>query len=55
VNDDIPDPQALRIQCTVNGEILQDSSTARMALVDIERVGALTNTVRARARTGGAV
>jgi 2-keto-4-pentenoate hydratase/2-oxohepta-3-ene-1,7-dioic acid hydratase in catechol pathway len=22
--DDIPDPQALRIQCTVNGEILQD-------------------------------
>jgi 2-keto-4-pentenoate hydratase/2-oxohepta-3-ene-1,7-dioic acid hydratase in catechol pathway len=27
---DIPDPQALRIRCLVNGEALQDSSTAQM-------------------------
>jgi 2-keto-4-pentenoate hydratase/2-oxohepta-3-ene-1,7-dioic acid hydratase in catechol pathway len=27
---DIPDPQALRIRCLVNGEALQDSSTANM-------------------------
>jgi 2-keto-4-pentenoate hydratase/2-oxohepta-3-ene-1,7-dioic acid hydratase in catechol pathway len=28
--DEIPDPQALRIRCLVNGEALQDSSTAEM-------------------------
>lgn len=28
--DEIPDPQALRIQCHVNGETLQDASTAEM-------------------------
>jgi 2-keto-4-pentenoate hydratase/2-oxohepta-3-ene-1,7-dioic acid hydratase in catechol pathway len=28
--DDIPDPQALRIQCLVNGELMQDASTAEM-------------------------
>jgi 2-keto-4-pentenoate hydratase/2-oxohepta-3-ene-1,7-dioic acid hydratase in catechol pathway len=27
---DVPDPQALRIRCLVNGEVLQDSSTADM-------------------------
>ena len=27
---EIPDPQALRIRCLVNGEALQDSSTAEM-------------------------
>jgi 2-keto-4-pentenoate hydratase/2-oxohepta-3-ene-1,7-dioic acid hydratase in catechol pathway len=27
---EIPDPQALRIRCTVNGEVLQDSTTAEM-------------------------
>lgn len=28
--DDIPDPQALFIRCTVNGQILQDSNTSNM-------------------------
>jgi 2-keto-4-pentenoate hydratase/2-oxohepta-3-ene-1,7-dioic acid hydratase in catechol pathway len=28
--DEIPDPQALRIRCHVNGETLQDANTARM-------------------------
>jgi 2-keto-4-pentenoate hydratase/2-oxohepta-3-ene-1,7-dioic acid hydratase in catechol pathway len=28
--DEIPDPQALRIRCVVNDEVLQDSSTAEM-------------------------
>jgi 2-keto-4-pentenoate hydratase/2-oxohepta-3-ene-1,7-dioic acid hydratase in catechol pathway len=28
--DEVPDPQALRISCQVNGETLQDSSTAEM-------------------------
>jgi 2-keto-4-pentenoate hydratase/2-oxohepta-3-ene-1,7-dioic acid hydratase in catechol pathway len=28
--DDIPDPQTLRIQCRVNGEVRQDSSTSDM-------------------------
>jgi 2-keto-4-pentenoate hydratase/2-oxohepta-3-ene-1,7-dioic acid hydratase in catechol pathway len=28
--DDIPDPQALRIQCRVNGEVRQVSSTSDM-------------------------
>ena len=28
--DDIPDPQALRIRCIVNGEVVQDASTGQM-------------------------
>lgn len=28
--DEVPDPQALGIRCLVNGEVMQDSSTARM-------------------------
>ncbi len=28
--DEIPDPQALRIQCLVNGELMQDASTSEM-------------------------
>jgi 5-carboxymethyl-2-hydroxymuconate isomerase len=28
--EEVPDPQALRIRCLVNGEVLQDSSTAQM-------------------------
>jgi 5-carboxymethyl-2-hydroxymuconate isomerase len=28
--DEIPDPQALAVRCTVNGQLLQDSSTAEM-------------------------
>jgi 2-keto-4-pentenoate hydratase/2-oxohepta-3-ene-1,7-dioic acid hydratase in catechol pathway len=29
-SEEIPDPQALRIRCVVNGEVVQDSSTAEM-------------------------
>ncbi len=28
--DEIPDPQALRVRCLVNGEVMQDASTAEM-------------------------
>jgi 2-keto-4-pentenoate hydratase/2-oxohepta-3-ene-1,7-dioic acid hydratase in catechol pathway len=28
--EDVPDPQALRIRCLVNGEVMQDSSTEQM-------------------------
>ena len=28
--DQVPDPQALRIRCLLNGEVVQDSSTAQM-------------------------
>ena len=28
--DEIPDPQALRIRCLVNGEVLQDANTSEM-------------------------
>ena len=28
--DQVPDPQALRIRCVLNGEVVQDSSTAQM-------------------------
>jgi 2-keto-4-pentenoate hydratase/2-oxohepta-3-ene-1,7-dioic acid hydratase in catechol pathway len=28
--EEVPDPQALRIRCLVNGEVMQDSSTAQM-------------------------
>ena len=97
--DEIPDPQRLAIGCSVNGEVVQDSSTAQMIFsvaelvafvsrtitleagdvlatgtppgvgmakepprwlrngdevtVEIERIGALTNVVRATAGTGG--
>jgi 2-keto-4-pentenoate hydratase/2-oxohepta-3-ene-1,7-dioic acid hydratase in catechol pathway len=52
--DDIPDPHAFRIQCTVNGEAPRWLGDGDEGTIEIERVGALTNTVRARARTGGA-
>ena len=35
---EIPDPQALRIRCLVNGEALQDSSTAQMVFSVAELV-----------------
>jgi 2,4-didehydro-3-deoxy-L-rhamnonate hydrolase len=35
---DVPDPQALRIRCLVNGEALQDSSTANMVFGAAELV-----------------
>ena len=29
-SDEVPDPQSLRIRCLLNGEVMQDSSTAQM-------------------------
>ena len=63
----ISDPQGLGIRCLVNGEVLADSPTRRVGArtpprwlqdedvvkVEIERIGALTNEVRATARNGG--
>jgi 2,4-didehydro-3-deoxy-L-rhamnonate hydrolase len=94
---EVPDPQSLRVRCLVNGEVMQDSTTAQMIFsvaeiiafvseaitlqpgdliatgtpagvgfartppvflrdgdevtVEVERVGSLTNLVRAGART----
>jgi 2-keto-4-pentenoate hydratase/2-oxohepta-3-ene-1,7-dioic acid hydratase in catechol pathway len=33
---DVPDPQALRIRCLLNGEVVQDSSTAQMVFTVAE-------------------
>jgi 2-keto-4-pentenoate hydratase/2-oxohepta-3-ene-1,7-dioic acid hydratase in catechol pathway len=43
--DDIPDPQALRIQCQVNGEIRQDSSTSDMIFSIAEIIAFLSQHV----------
>jgi 2-keto-4-pentenoate hydratase/2-oxohepta-3-ene-1,7-dioic acid hydratase in catechol pathway len=40
--DDIPDPQTLRIQCRVNGEVRQDSSTSDMIFSVAEIVAFLS-------------
>jgi 2-keto-4-pentenoate hydratase/2-oxohepta-3-ene-1,7-dioic acid hydratase in catechol pathway len=34
--DEVPDPQALRIRCLLNGEVVQDSSTAQMVFTVAE-------------------
>src|SRR5687768_8439426 len=36
--DQVPDPQALGIRCLVNGEVLQDSSTAQMIFTVAELI-----------------
>lgn len=43
--DEIPDPQALRIQCLVNGDLLQDSNTRDMVFGVAELVSAVSQTV----------
>jgi len=53
----------MKMRCLVNGETVQDSSTNQMGrggcgdadtvTVEIERIGALTNTVRVVAPRGG--
>jgi 2-keto-4-pentenoate hydratase/2-oxohepta-3-ene-1,7-dioic acid hydratase in catechol pathway len=40
--DEVPDPQALAIRCTVNGELMQDSTTAEMVFGVAELVSFLS-------------
>jgi 2-keto-4-pentenoate hydratase/2-oxohepta-3-ene-1,7-dioic acid hydratase in catechol pathway len=43
--DEIPDPQALSIRCCVNGELMQDSSTANMAFGVASLVAFISRTI----------
>ncbi len=44
--DEVPDPQALPIRCSVNGRILQDSSTAEMIFGVRELIARLSQSFR---------
>ena len=44
-SDEITDPQALRIRCEVDGETLQDSSTAQMIFGVAELISFVTRTI----------
>jgi len=43
--DELPDPQALAIRCSIDGEVLQDSSTDRMVFGVAELVAFVTRTM----------
>jgi 2-keto-4-pentenoate hydratase/2-oxohepta-3-ene-1,7-dioic acid hydratase in catechol pathway len=43
--DEIPDPQTLSIRCCVNGEVMQDSSTANMAFGVASLVAFISRTI----------
>jgi 2,4-didehydro-3-deoxy-L-rhamnonate hydrolase len=43
--DEIPDPQALRIRCLVNGEVMQDSSTREMVFGAAALVSFISQTI----------
>ena len=43
--DEIPDPQALRIRCWLNGEVMQDSSTAEMIFSVADLVSFISQTI----------
>ena len=43
--DDVGDPQSLRIQCRVNGETVQDASTADMVFGVAELIAYVTETI----------
>jgi 2,4-diketo-3-deoxy-L-fuconate hydrolase len=43
--DEVPDPQALRIRCLVNGEVMQDSTTAEMVFGVAELVSFISRTM----------
>jgi 2-keto-4-pentenoate hydratase/2-oxohepta-3-ene-1,7-dioic acid hydratase in catechol pathway len=43
--DEIHDPQDLRISCTVNGEVLQDSNTGQMVFTVAQLVSYLSRAV----------
>ena len=49
--DEIPDPQALAITCTVSGEVLQSASTADMIFSVKQIVSSLSRTMTLRARS----
>lgn len=42
---DVPDPQALRIRCLVNGEVRQDSSTADMVFTVAELIAFVSEAI----------
>jgi 5-carboxymethyl-2-hydroxymuconate isomerase len=43
--EEVPDPQALAIRCLVNGEVLQDSSTAQMVFSVAEIIAYVSRTI----------
>jgi 2,4-didehydro-3-deoxy-L-rhamnonate hydrolase len=43
--DEVPDPQALAIRCTLNGDVVQDSSTSQMVFGVAELVETITATM----------
>jgi 2-keto-4-pentenoate hydratase/2-oxohepta-3-ene-1,7-dioic acid hydratase in catechol pathway len=43
--EEIDDPQALAVRCTVNGEVLQDSSTANMIFSVAEIIAYISRTI----------
>ena len=43
--DEVPDPQSLSIGCSVNGEVVQDSSTAQMIFSVAELVAFVSRTI----------
>jgi 2,4-didehydro-3-deoxy-L-rhamnonate hydrolase len=43
--DEVPDPQALGIRCLLNGEVVQDSSTAQMVFGVAELVSVISATM----------
>ena len=48
--DEIPDPQALHLVCRVNGEVMQDSTTAEMVFGVAELISVLLSQLHARPR-----
>ena len=43
--DEVADPQDLAVRCSVNGEVVQDSSTAQMVFGVAELVSAISQTM----------
>jgi 2-keto-4-pentenoate hydratase/2-oxohepta-3-ene-1,7-dioic acid hydratase in catechol pathway len=43
--DEVPDPQALAIRCAVNGDVVQDSTTAQMVFGVAELVATISQTL----------
>ncbi len=43
--DEVPDPQALGIRCLLNGEVMQDSTTANMVFSVAEVIAYASETV----------
>jgi len=43
--DEVPDPQALSVRCTLNGEVVQDGHTSEMIFPVAELVSYLSSTM----------